>query len=130
LVFSTKTLIVLGISFGVFLILTVVLIKVMKPFIARLPADYFTNRTRAKSRKGSVAAKILRNIGAVLLLIAGIALSLPGVPGPGVLLILVALILGDFPKKFEMMAWLASRGMINKWLNKTRAKYGKPAFEV
>lgn len=128
--FTSKTLIVLGISFGAFLILTVVLIKVLKHLIARLPSDYFTNRTRAKSRKGSVAAKIFRNIGAVLLLLAGVALSFPGVPGPGLLLILVALILGDFPKKFEMLAWLAERRLMSKWLNKTRAKNGKPAFEV
>lgn len=120
----------LGISFAAFVILTIVLLKIMKPFIARLPADYFTNKLRAKSRKGSVAAKVFRNIGAVLLLIAGVALSLPGVPGPGFLLILVSLILGDFPKKFEMLAWLATRRMIRQWLNKTRAKYGKPAFAV
>ncbi len=128
--FSQKTLITLGISFGVFLVLTIVLLQVLKPFIARLPADYFVNESRAKSRKGSVPMKIIRNIGAVLLVIAGVFLSLPGIPGPGFLLILVALILGDFPYKFRMLHWLASRRLISKWMTKTRAKYGKPAFEM
>src|SRR5437763_11379312 len=72
-------------------------------FVTRVPADYFLRpASRGASMRGRhpgirLAWKVAKNLMGVLLLVAGIVLSLPLVPGPGLLLILIGITLTDFP---------------------------------
>jgi hypothetical protein len=58
----------------------------------------------------------------------GIVMSLPGVPGQGVLTILLGVMLLDFPGKRELEAKLVSRPQVYRAVNRLRARYGKPPF--
>ena len=53
-------------------------------------------------------------------------LSLPGIPGPGVLIIFVGIMLLDFPGKRELERRLVSRPGILGKINGLRTRYGKP----
>ncbi|MCW5980818.1 MAG: hypothetical protein KIT09_22245 [Bryobacteraceae bacterium] len=101
--------------------------------LVRLPATYFT---RPEPRGLWIDAHpvlrwtglILKNVLGVALVALGVVLSLPGVPGPGLLTILVGLALTDFPGKRRLQQWLLQRPAIRGAVNRLRHRYGKPPF--
>ena len=103
-----------GIAAG-FLLLSVV--------IAVLPRDFFT-----RPRRGRGPVKILKNALGVLALAGGVALSLPMVPGPGFVLLLVGLALIDFPGRQKVLRKAVQRPGVRRKLNGLRRKLGRPAF--
>jgi hypothetical protein len=65
------------------------------------------------------------------LVILGIALSVPGVPGQGVLLtILAGLILMDFPGKRRLLLAVLRRGPVRAVVVRLRARSGRPPLEI
>ena len=67
-----------------------------------LPSDYFKTKERIRRIKNPVfriCLSSLKNILGGLLVVVGILLSVPGIPGQGVLTILTGLIISDFPGK-------------------------------
>jgi hypothetical protein len=56
----------------------------------------------------------------------GIALSLPGVPGQGLLTILIGAMLLDFPGKRRCEKWILRRRGVLSTINKLRARRGCP----
>jgi hypothetical protein len=98
--------------------------------LARLPADYFVNRAaRGTSVRHPVLRVlwiVLRNLIGYALIALGVVLSLPGVPGQGVLTILMGVMLTDFPGKFGVERWLVSRRAVSAAVNRLRAKLGRP----
>jgi hypothetical protein len=46
---------------------------------------------------------------AVLCLLGGIALSVPAMPGPGFVLVLLGVLLGDYPRKKQIFLWLEQK---------------------
>lgn len=100
-------------------------------FLARLPADYFVNpetRRRVEGRHPVLHVLVVvgRNLLGYFLILLGIALSLPGVPGQGLLTILIGVMLIDFPGKPRLEKWLLSRRGVITGVNRVRAKFGKP----
>ena len=75
-------------------------------------------------------ATIAKNIAGVFLIFLGILLSLPGVPGQGILTILLGLILLDIPGKRPLEARIIKRPAVLAAINKLRAKYNKPPLEL
>jgi len=73
---------------------------------------------------------ILKNILGLILIIIGIILSLPGVPGQGILTILLGLIMMDIPGKRPLEAKIISRPAVLAAVNKLRSKYDKPALQL
>lgn len=55
---------------------------------------------------GLLIRVVVRNLVAWILIVAGIVLSLPGVPGPGSVIVLVGLALADWPFKIRFFNWL------------------------
>jgi len=104
----------LGIAAG-FLLLALVL--------ATLPKDFF-----ARPRRASGIKKILKNVAGGAALVAGTALSLPLVPGPGFVLILVGLALLDFPGRQRLLRKLVRRPGVHAKLNGFRRRLGRPQF--
>lgn len=117
----------LGILVATFAISYVVVCIVL----VKLPANYFHSEyehhllpnTHPVLRTIAIAAK---NVVGVILILAGIALSLPGIPGPGFLTIFIGVMLTDFPGKRELEAKIIGRPAIFETVNKLRAKYDKP----
>ncbi|MCD9187710.1 MAG: hypothetical protein LUM44_14920 [Pyrinomonadaceae bacterium] len=103
--------------------------------MVKIPANYFSSHYQQDFlpnspwlvRWGAVLAK---NIFGVFLILLGIVLSLPGVPGQGVLTILLGLIMVDIPGKRPLEAKIIKRPTILAAVNDLRAKYSKPPLEM
>jgi hypothetical protein len=98
--------------------------------LARLPPDYFVNPAARRPIDRHPVLKVLlvvgRNLVGYLLVALGVVLSLPGVPGQGVLTILMGVMLIDFPGKHRAELWLVTRKSVFAGVNKLRAKLGRP----
>jgi hypothetical protein len=100
-------------------------------FLARLPADYFVNpeARRRQAWRHPVLHVLLvagRNLLGYVLILLGVLMSLPGVPGQGLLTILMGVMLVDFPGKFRAERWLLTRPSVIGAVNKLRARLGRP----
>jgi len=71
-----------------------------------------------------------KNILGVFLVVLGIILSIPGVPGQGLLTILLGVVLLDFPGKRHLERKLLSRQEIVKTIDRLRKKFDKPPLEL
>ncbi len=101
----------------------------------RLPATYFsdvhTSAFLSKSRPTvRVMAKIGKNVLGVFLVVLGIALSVPGIPGQGILTILLGVLLLDFPGKRKLECKLVNRPHVLGTINALRARCGQPPLIV
>ena len=77
-----------------------------------------------------VVGVVGKNLLGVVLVIVGVILSLPGVPGQGLLTILLGVMLLDLPGKRRMEQWLVSRPNVLRFVNKLRERYGRPPLVV
>jgi hypothetical protein len=66
-----------------------------------------------------------KNVLGVILVIVGIILSLPGVPGQGLLTILLGLMLLDLPGKRRLEQRLVRRPSLLRVINGLRVRYGR-----
>lgn len=98
--------------------------------LVRLPATYFQSgyeralwveRHRALRWTGIG----LKNVLGVILVLLGVLMLLPGVPGQGVLTILLGLMLMDFPGKRRLELKIVRRPRVLAAINRLRAKFGK-----
>lgn len=101
--------------------------------LVKLPATYFKrshNRTFLAAHPPLIRgfAILGKNLLGIALVGVGILLSLPGVPGQGMLTILLGVMLLDFPGKARFEYWLVSRPKILQTINKLRHRFSKPAL--
>ena len=99
--------------------------------LVKLPATYFhpshdrdfwTEKHRAL-RWGGILAK---NLFGLFLVALGVVMSLPGVPGQGVLTILLGIMLLDLPGKRRLEYRIVSRPRVLRAINGLRARFGRP----
>ncbi len=126
-----------GILFGVGLFLVSLLISfaAIGVVLVKIPANYFSSHYKQDFLPDSPwlvrwSAVILKNILGAILIVIGIILSLPGVPGQGILTILLGLIMMDIPGKRPIEAKIISRPTVLAAANKLRAKYNKTPLEL
>ena len=103
--------------------------------LVKLPADHFSKSRKTKfwagPRPAIHAAKVIgKNIGGVLLVALGIVLSLPGVPGQGLLTVLLGIMLLDFPGRHRLEQKLLSKPSIVNSINGLRKRFDKPPLEL
>ena len=91
-------------------------------FLASHPRDFWLDRHPAVRWCGLIA----KNIVGLLLVLLGIVMSLPGVPGQGVLTILLGVMLLDFPRKRELELRIVRRPSVLRTINRLRARFEKP----
>lgn len=106
-------------------VLTLALVPVL---VIKIPADYFSHHHRLHIRKRhplfNMAIKIAKNVlGAVFLFVGFVLLFLPG---QGLLLILVGLLIMNYPGKYALERWLIQRPGVLPTLNSLRVRRGKP----
>jgi hypothetical protein len=97
--------------------------------VIQLPSDYF-NETKRRPLESwrdhpllRPVALVLKNALGAVLLLAGLVMLI--VPGQGLLTVAVGLMLLDFPGKFRLERWLATRGPVWRsinWLRKLAAR--------
>jgi hypothetical protein len=101
----------------------------------RLPVDYFTSDKLPLPLAGHapwlrICARIGLNLLGVALIILGLLMSLPGVPGQGLLTVLLGLMLTELPGKRRLERALVRRKLINRAINSVRLRFSKPPIEI
>ena len=99
--------------------------------LVKLPADHFSKNRKTKFWAGPNpalhAAKVIgKNLLGIVLVALGVVLSLPGVPGQGLLTILLGVMLLDFPGRQRLEQKLLSKPSIVNTINRLRGRFGKP----
>jgi len=103
--------------------------------LVKLPKDHFSKSRKTKFWSGPHpalhAAKVIgKNIAGVLLVALGVVLSLPGVPGQGLLTILLGVMLLDFPGRHRLEQKLLSKPSIVNSINRLRKRFDKEPLEL
>ena len=115
-------------SFGLSLVVVVVvLVNIPKDFFR---SDYEHHLFSDRHPVIRWVAIVGKNLLGVCLIGAGIVLSLPGVPGQGLLTILIGLILVDIPGKRSLEVKLISRPSILAAVNRLRQKYHRAPLQL
>jgi hypothetical protein len=99
--------------------------------LVRLPATFFHpshDRDILVDRHHVVrwSGIVIKNIVGFVLVLMGILMAIPGVPGPGVLTILFGIALLDFPGKRWLEYKIVSRPKIFRAINALRRKFDRP----
>jgi len=118
-----------------FLVSFFVNLGIVSLILVKLPADHFSKSRKTKfwagPRPAIHAAKVIgKNIAGVLLVALGIVLSLPGVPGQGLLTVLLGIMLLDFPGRHRLEQKLLSKPSIVNTINSLRGRFGKPPLQL
>ena len=99
--------------------------------LVKLPANYFHSsheREFLVDRHPALRALgiFAKNLLGLALVFVGIVMAVPGVPGPGVLSILLGIMLLDFPGKRALETRIVSRPRVNTAVNALRARFNRP----
>lgn len=73
---------------------------------------------------------VLKNLLGAALVLFGVVMSLPGVPGQGVLTILLGVMLLDFPGKRRLELKLVSRPKVLNTVNRIRARFKRSPLQL
>ena len=124
-----------SVLFGVllFLVTFAISLAIVSFIMVKIPADYFRkDRPRELwSDKPQVVRFLLvfaKNLLGLLLVALGIVMSIPGVPGQGILTILLGIMLLDFPGSATSNYRLASQPRVLNAINKLRHRFGKDSL--
>ena len=116
---------------GLFVASLVISFGAIAIVMVKIPANYFSPNYHQNFLPDSPflvrwGAVILKNLLGVFLIALGILLSLPGVPGQGLLTILLGLIMLDIPGKRPLEARIIQRPAIRGAIDNLRARFNKP----
>jgi hypothetical protein len=113
---------------GIFLLTFIISLVAIGALVVLLPPRFFldshdrqlwVDRHPAIRWTGIVA----KNLVGVLLVLIGLGLSLPGIPGQGLLTVLVGIVLLDFPGKRRLERMIVGRPRVLPALNRLRARF-------
>lgn len=112
-------------------VLTLAISAVALPwFLARLPSDYFARVSHPDSRlihqRAHPARRLIKNLIGAVLAVAGIAMLF--LPGQGLLTLVVALTLLEFPGKARLQRRLLDNDAVFGALNWVRRRAAQPPF--
>ena len=116
------------VSFGISL-------AVVSFILVRIPANYFREDRAEPFWSGRhplirLIGVIAKNLLGLVLVALGIVMSIPGVPGQGILTILLGIMLLDFPGRQKFERKIVSQPRVLKNVNKLRERFGKPKLEL
>ena len=84
----------------------------------------------AGNRSGRLVTRVTvlraQNALGLVLIAVGLVMSVPGVPGQGLLTVLIGLMLVDFPGRRRLERALARRRGLLAAMNRIRARFGHP----
>jgi hypothetical protein len=103
--------------------------------LVKLPPDYFNKSgdhrfLEDKPKWVRLFGVIGKNVLGAVLVIVGVILSIPGVPGQGVLTILLGIMLLDFPGKHRLECKIVSKPKVRDAIDRLRHRFGKPPLEL
>lgn len=124
----------LFIGFLVMLLGAIASIVLVVVVLVKLPVTYFQDCPRPAliapvNQSGfHWLVWLVRNILGLALVIGGIFLSIPGIPGQGILTILIGVLVLDLPGKRWLERKLIGRPRIFRAVNRLRSRFGTPAL--
>ena len=101
-------------------------------FLTRLPPSYFhpsyDRRQLVHDRHWVIryCGSVIKNAIGVLLVLLGIVMSVPAIPGQGLLTVFVGLMLVDFPGKRALEYKIIRRPRVLRAVNRLRQAFSKP----
>ena len=121
----------LGISLG----LAVGSMALAAAIIVRWAPNHFKGETQPpfwidRPHVVRIAGLVAKNVAGYVLAFVGVVMALPGVPGQGVLMILIGLTLVNFPGKRRLEIALIRRPSVLRAVNMLRKRFGRPALEI
>lgn len=116
----------IALAIALYVLVTVVVVALGVRVLLALPATYFRDG-RTAGRAGGLA-RLARNILGLLLIVIGAVMSLPGMPGQGILTILVGLTMVEFPGRRRMELFLIRQPGVLSTLNRVRTRFRREPF--
>jgi hypothetical protein len=100
-----------------------------------MPADHFMQphlRPNRASRHAvsRILVRVMKNVVGVVLLVAGMIMAVPMVPGPGVLFIVLGLSLTDIPGKRALGRYIVRRPLVLRPINALRVRWNRPPLRL
>src|SRR5437763_904229 len=120
---------------GLFVVTFSASLAVTAWILVKLPANYFSASHRFqffadRAPALRIAGLVGKNLLGAVLFVLGVIMSLPGVPGQGILTILLGLMLMDIPGKHKPERKLLSRPKVRNTINRIRARFHKKPLEL
>ena len=120
---------------GLFILSLVISLAALTIVAVKIPRNYFSSHYRKDFMPDSPwiirwGATIGKNALGIFLIVLGIFLSLPGIPGQGFLTILIGLIMIDIPGKRPLECRIIKWPKVLPTLNSLRKKFDKKPLEV
>ena len=114
--------------------LLVLSLLVAAAVVLSLPSTYFVQRAVPHAAVNwhpavRVLIRLAKNLLGLALVAMGIVLSIPGIPGQGVLIVLIGLLLLDFPAKRRLMRKLLNQPRVRTAINRLRTRFGRPPLQ-
>jgi len=120
---------------GLFSVSLVLSVAAVIFVVLRLPEHYFHIGEQAPFWADRPAllrwlGYFLKNLAGVVLVSLGVVMSLPGVPGQGLLTIFIGLVLLDFPGKKAIERRIAMIPGVLRAMNRLRERFGKKPLSL
>lgn len=100
--------------------------------LVRLPPDFLTNTSPRRPDRKNLRARaglLLRHLLGVLLILLGLVLMLPGVPGQGLLTVVAGLFISELPGTNRLLRRILRGPRVLSAVNKLRARYKHPPLD-
>jgi hypothetical protein len=121
-----------GVVFAAFVFVTTLIVSLLIAgyFLVQISPTYFQDSHSRefwvdRHRLLRLPARISKNILGALLVVLGILLALPGVPGQGLITVLVGLVLLDLPGKRRLERRIVSRPRVLRAINGLRKRFDR-----
>jgi Putative transmembrane protein (PGPGW) len=120
-------------SFAISLALLALTPLLVAYVVLQLPKDYFNPKRRQRAgwphKHPALQLMVILAKNAVGWLLVAAGLVMLVVPGQGLLTLVVGLVLCDFPGKFRLERWLATRAQVWRSMNWLRKHFGREPLE-
>ena len=115
---------------GIFLLSFALSFLAIGIVMIKIPANYFSSHYRQDFMPNApwlvrLGLVIVKNVFGVLLILLGMLLSLPGIPGQGILTILLGLVMLDVPGKRTLEGKIIKHFRVLPTINRLRKRYNK-----
>ncbi|MBI2923564.1 MAG: hypothetical protein HYY18_21120 [Planctomycetes bacterium] len=123
----------LGLFIGLFFGTLLASLAVAGFLLVRAPADYFAGAKPPRlpgPRWVRIGLHILKNLLGAGIIALGLLMSIPGVPGQGLLTMLVGLMLIDGPGKRRVERWVVGMPGVLKAANALRRRFGREPLVI
>ena len=123
--------VVLGVAIGVVSFFGT--IALTGAVLVRLPPDYLTNEHPKKPPRSDIKARLGlwgRHLLGVLLVLLGLVLMLPGVPGQGLLTVIAGLFISELPGTGRVLRRILRWPKTLAAVNALRARYKHPPLQT